>query len=264
MVQPDPSAGMAVIFAWYVISYAYYGFAFIGDVKAIERHIASLLGRVSIAEPATGAQPAGVDAAPPLRMPMAVPMPMPMAVPVAMPVTAPVAPIAAPVLPSSGAAAAAAAATATAAAAAVLPEEKSAIEEDTHHSAAGRSRRAPDMPRPGVLRKLSNDMLQLYTRLRPPGTDHAMRLDLLARLQKLVAAAWPDAHAELHLFGSSANDFCLRNADMDICFTIDDAAGPREDVVEALGKLLKHSTRPSQPLHLCAPYLLIVLSLPCR
>ncbi len=46
---------MAVIFAWYVISYTYYKFAFIGDVKAIERHIASLVGRVPIARRAAAA-----------------------------------------------------------------------------------------------------------------------------------------------------------------------------------------------------------------
>jgi hypothetical protein len=126
-------------------------------------------------------------------------------------------------------------------------------------------RRLPELPRAPILRHLSSDMIQLFNRLRPPPTDMAKRQELLQRLQRIVSGHFKEHRAELHLFGSSANDFCLRNADMDICFVADEATGTREEIVEALGKLLKESRMVHNRFCFCCYLIYIYISaITCR
>jgi len=48
---------------------------------------------------------------------------------------------------------------------------------------------------------------------------------------------------KLHLFGSSANGFCLKDGDIDLCLTIEKRAGSRKSVVSQLTGILKKRTR---------------------
>lgn len=51
----------------------------------------------------------------------------------------------------------------------------------------------------------------------------------------------PADHPRIHLFGSSANEFGMRNADVDLCLIIDESAGTREEVVNELARMLRNS-----------------------
>jgi DNA polymerase sigma len=50
-----------------------------------------------------------------------------------------------------------------------------------------------------------------------------------------------ESSATLHLFGSSANDFGFKSADMDICLMIDESCGTQQKIVQTLGDVLRRS-----------------------
>ena len=50
-----------------------------------------------------------------------------------------------------------------------------------------------------------------------------------------------DQNAEIHMFGSSANEFCLKRGDLDMCLTIDEKNMKRATVIKKLAKVLETS-----------------------
>ena len=87
----------------------------------------------------------------------------------------------------------------------------------------------------------SNQIWQLFRSLVPPEDDKIRRDELVSRVRALVRRQWPDA--ELHQYGSTANDLCLRHADVDLCLTVPRSVEtPVETIVEELGVLLERCT----------------------
>ncbi|GAP87151.2 putative poly RNA polymerase cid13 [Rosellinia necatrix] len=66
-------------------------------------------------------------------------------------------------------------------------------------------------------RKLTTDMRELYDRLRPTDAIEAKRQRLVQKLEKLLNDAWPGHDIGVHLFGSSKNQLCSDDSDVDIC-----------------------------------------------
>lgn len=126
-------------------------------------------------------------------------------------------------------------------------------------------------PLPESLARISQEAEVLYERLRTPPIELKRKANLLAFLQRLCMEHWPGTvflpswyqhtgalrHCagerylpQLHLFGSSANDFCMKGGDVDMCLTISEAAGTREQVVEELSALLRKRKYLLLPLRL--------------
>ena len=94
-----------------------------------------------------------------------------------------------------------------------------------------------DSPRPPD----SNQILQLFRSLVPPEDDKIRRDEVVGRVRNIVRKRWPDA--DLHQYGSTANDLCLRHADIDLCLTVPKSLETTvEEVVEELGVLLERCT----------------------
>jgi len=87
--------------------------------------------------------------------------------------------------------------------------------------------------------KVTLAVLKVHSTLRPPESDLQKKRDLVKRLQAIVTAAFPNQNAEIHMFGSSANDFCLKRGDLDMCLTIDETTMKRENVIKKLAKVLE-------------------------
>ena|SRR3990167_1537303 len=51
-----------------------------------------------------------------------------------------------------------------------------------------------------------------------------------------------DHSPKLHLFGSSANHFCLLNHDVDLCLTIDQSVGEKTDIIQKFAEVLAQCT----------------------
>lgn len=66
----------------------------------------------------------------------------------------------------------------------------------------------------------------------------AHRDQFLNELNRLVRKHWPRHSPQLHLFGSTANNLCVGQGDVDLCLTIAEEAGTRAEVIEQLGELL--------------------------
>eukprot|EP01117_Protostelium_nocturnum_P007428 TRINITY_DN2657_c0_g3_i4.p1 TRINITY_DN2657_c0_g3~~TRINITY_DN2657_c0_g3_i4.p1 ORF type:complete len:670 (-),score=246.60 TRINITY_DN2657_c0_g3_i4:30-2039(-) len=87
---------------------------------------------------------------------------------------------------------------------------------------------------------LSSDMIKLYNVLQPSEGEYQKRIKIVNRLQKIIQTKWPESGASLHLFGSSANMFGLKDADMDISLVInEEPMGGAKRIVIQLGNLLK-------------------------
>jgi hypothetical protein len=87
----------------------------------------------------------------------------------------------------------------------------------------------------------SNQVWQLFRSLVPPEDDKIRRDELVARVRALVRRQWPEV--ELYQYGSTANDLCMRNADVDLCLILPRGhPAPIETVVEELGALLEQCT----------------------
>lgn len=87
--------------------------------------------------------------------------------------------------------------------------------------------------------KIAKDMLLSFETLRPSDQEMQAKLDVIKRLQRIVGNLWPGYQAKLNLFGSSANGFCLKNSDLDICMTIDKRAGTKKKIVNRIARVLR-------------------------
>eukprot|EP00027_Filamoeba_sp_ATCC50430_P006967 CAMPEP_0168558782 /NCGR_PEP_ID=MMETSP0413-20121227/10162_1 /TAXON_ID=136452 /ORGANISM="Filamoeba nolandi, Strain NC-AS-23-1" /LENGTH=500 /DNA_ID=CAMNT_0008589943 /DNA_START=213 /DNA_END=1715 /DNA_ORIENTATION=- len=95
-------------------------------------------------------------------------------------------------------------------------------------------------PSAATLEHLAEQASTLFQSLRPLAGEFHRRLKVLSRLQKIITRQWPDANPNLHMFGSSANNFGLRDADMDICLLLDHSKiGSEQKVVTKLAELLR-------------------------
>eukprot|EP01116_Phalansterium_solitarium_P018997 TRINITY_DN5187_c0_g1_i1.p1 TRINITY_DN5187_c0_g1~~TRINITY_DN5187_c0_g1_i1.p1 ORF type:complete len:881 (-),score=217.39 TRINITY_DN5187_c0_g1_i1:37-2679(-) len=91
---------------------------------------------------------------------------------------------------------------------------------------------------------LTAQLLELFQRVSPTRDDYHHKDVLLRRLQALVQAKWPGGSARLHPFGSSANNFSLRRADLDVCLMVDSkVAGSAKHIIHQLGGLLKNNSK---------------------
>jgi len=55
----------------------------------------------------------------------------------------------------------------------------------------------------------------------------------------MVEGSWPTHNPKLHMFGSSANEMCFVNGDIDMCLTIDKGAGLEKNIVNKLSNMLE-------------------------
>lgn len=90
--------------------------------------------------------------------------------------------------------------------------------------------------------KIAKDMLLSFETMRPSDQEMQAKLDVIKRLQRIVGNLWPGYQAKLNLFGSSANGFCLKNSDLDICMTIDKRAGTKKKIVNRIARVLRERT----------------------
>jgi hypothetical protein len=67
--------------------------------------------------------------------------------------------------------------------------------------------------------RISKVMIKLYKDLQPTQQEVEKKNKFFSRLAHIVKDKWPDA--QLHLFGSSANQLCLKgSSDIDVCLVI--------------------------------------------
>ncbi len=132
--------------------------------------------------------------------------------------------------------------------------ESQSIDSQPQQKRTGKSNKNKHKDKLHNLDELNGNIMELFNSLKPNANDLNKRLKLLSKLQKLVNAEWPgmlfsstilifpDANPDLHLFGSSANEFGFNNADIDISLIIDESkSGAERTVVQTLGELLKKS-----------------------
>lgn len=67
--------------------------------------------------------------------------------------------------------------------------------------------------------RLNADLLKLYKQLLPTKPIEGNRKKLVAKLEKLFNDKWPGRDIKVHLFGSSGNNTCSDDSDVDICIT---------------------------------------------
>ncbi|PRP83626.1 hypothetical protein PROFUN_08352 [Planoprotostelium fungivorum] len=88
--------------------------------------------------------------------------------------------------------------------------------------------------------QLTDECVALFNELKPIAGEYARRMKVLKRLNKLIYNYFSDGKPQLHLFGSSANNFGMKNADMDISLVIDEKhVGSPKRIVLRLGDILK-------------------------
>eukprot|EP01114_Cavostelium_apophysatum_P023288 TRINITY_DN8724_c0_g1_i2.p1 TRINITY_DN8724_c0_g1~~TRINITY_DN8724_c0_g1_i2.p1 ORF type:complete len:395 (+),score=68.20 TRINITY_DN8724_c0_g1_i2:85-1269(+) len=92
----------------------------------------------------------------------------------------------------------------------------------------------------GYLDSLSTDILNRYKYLVPSEADNAIRVKLMARLQRIVdnLPSLIGLSPKLHLFGSSANNFGFKETDVDMCI-IAKSAKDRDLELGAIRQLRK-------------------------
>ncbi|CAK7269543.1 hypothetical protein SEPCBS119000_003621 [Sporothrix epigloea] len=70
-------------------------------------------------------------------------------------------------------------------------------------------------------RLLTDSMKSLYDRLRPSQETEARRKTFVKKLQTIFNVQWPGHNIRVHIFGSSGNQLCSDDSDVDICITTD-------------------------------------------
>ncbi|KAI9372525.1 hypothetical protein BJX61DRAFT_439540 [Aspergillus egyptiacus] len=68
-------------------------------------------------------------------------------------------------------------------------------------------------------KKLTADMLEVYKGLLPSAESDERRRKLVRKLEKLFNDKWPGCEIKVHVFGSSGNQLCSSDSDVDICIT---------------------------------------------
>ncbi|QDS75129.1 hypothetical protein FKW77_007592 [Venturia effusa] len=66
-------------------------------------------------------------------------------------------------------------------------------------------------------KKLSGDMRELYDRLLPSQESEQRRVTFLQKLEGILRKQWPTTEFKVQLFGSSGNNLCTNDSDVDIC-----------------------------------------------
>lgn len=89
--------------------------------------------------------------------------------------------------------------------------------------------------------KINREMISIFNELQPSDQEMQAKLNLMERLQKIVGDLWPGYQPKLKLFGSSANGFCLKRSDLDICMTIDRRAGTKKKIVNRIARVLREN-----------------------
>eukprot|EP00121_Abeoforma_whisleri_P011316 Awhi_evm2s10434 len=101
-----------------------------------------------------------------------------------------------------------------------------------------RTKKPPPQLTPERLADIDEQMLQVLYLLTPTEMEEKKKMKLLSQVQAILLGVWLDA--DVRLYGSSGNQFGLRNADVDMCLF--HTLGENEsisDVVNRLGETLK-------------------------
>lgn len=69
----------------------------------------------------------------------------------------------------------------------------------------------------------------------------------LTQLDRLVARDW--GGAKLFLFGSCANDFGVRNSDIDVCLSVDDEYSSKAELVTKMAGILRSDDMQNVQVH---------------
>lgn len=64
------------------------------------------------------------------------------------------------------------------------------------------------------LRSLHTEIEQFYAHMIPTATEHALRVRVVSRIERVVLSMWPDAHVEV--FGSFRTGLYLPTSDIDL------------------------------------------------
>ncbi|KNE55581.1 hypothetical protein AMAG_01472 [Allomyces macrogynus ATCC 38327] len=70
---------------------------------------------------------------------------------------------------------------------------------------------------PAVQPVLNTELLFMYEWLRPTPAQMIARQKLVDKLQMILDVEWPHRSVVVHPFGSSVNQLCTRNSDLDVC-----------------------------------------------
>ncbi|KAE9986112.1 hypothetical protein BLS_000045 [Venturia inaequalis] len=66
-------------------------------------------------------------------------------------------------------------------------------------------------------KKLSGDMRELYDRLLPSEESENRRITFIEKLEGILRNQWPTTDFQVKMFGSSGNNLCTNDSDVDIC-----------------------------------------------
>ncbi|TLD21590.1 putative acetate kinase [Venturia nashicola] len=66
-------------------------------------------------------------------------------------------------------------------------------------------------------KKLSGDMRELYDRLLPSEESENRRIKFIEKLEGILRKQWPTTDFKVKMFGSSGNNLCTNDSDVDIC-----------------------------------------------
>ncbi|KAJ3361419.1 hypothetical protein GGF32_007343 [Allomyces javanicus] len=75
----------------------------------------------------------------------------------------------------------------------------------------------PERLSPTVQPVLNMELLFMYEWLRPTPAQMIARQKLVDKLQMILDVEWPHRSVVVHPFGSSVNQLCTRNSDLDVC-----------------------------------------------
>jgi len=87
---------------------------------------------------------------------------------------------------------------------------------------------------------LTEQCIALFNELKPASGEFGRRMKVLKRLQKIISNSFLDGNPNLHIFGSSANMFGMKDCDMDISLIINEkVAGSPKRIVMRLADVLR-------------------------
>lgn len=80
----------------------------------------------------------------------------------------------------------------------------------------------------------------LVDSLLPTTAEVERRNEFFSRLEDMVSRKWPTA--KLHLYGSCANSFGVRNSDIDVCLALEDENAVKADAIKKIADILEEES----------------------
>lgn len=91
-------------------------------------------------------------------------------------------------------------------------------------------------------------MILFLQSLIPSQEEVQRQRKFLTQLDRLVSRDWDGA--KLFLFGSCANDFGVRNSDIDVCLSVDDENSSKAELVTKMAAILRSDNMQNVQVHI--------------